>query len=138
MYCFNMFQHHALSSCALTCALLNPAHSGHGAVSRAALRRGASQPRPSRGVRPASLKKLFLLREPWPYNPAAETALQPLIWCCRNQCSHLSSSLQEYFCSQTPGGPAHCRRDGWGFSCCDLHASAIQVFWLSHNKVAQS
>ena len=23
----------------------------------------------------------LLLYEPWPYNPASETALQPLIWC---------------------------------------------------------
>ena len=32
-------------------------------------------------VVPVSVKRTFLLCEPWPCNPAAETALQPLIWC---------------------------------------------------------
>ena len=30
-------------------------------------------------VLPVSVNKPFLLREPWPCNPEAETALQPLI-----------------------------------------------------------
>ena len=29
---------------------------------------------------PGVCKKEILLREPWPYNPTAETAFQPLMW----------------------------------------------------------
>ena len=36
---------------------------------------------PSPPVIPVSVKITLILREPWPCDPAAETAIQPLIWC---------------------------------------------------------
>ena len=47
------------------------------------------------GIRelPVSVKRTFLLREPWPNNPAAKkTALRPLIWYSERLSSHVSSS----------------------------------------------
>ena len=41
--------------------------------------------------------KTLLLWEPSPYNPAAETALQPLIWCSESWYSHRYSFLEECF-----------------------------------------
>ena len=35
----------------------------------------------SLNVLPVSVKETLLLRKPLPCSPAAETALQPLIWC---------------------------------------------------------
>ena len=46
---------------------------------------------------PVSVEKTFLSREPLPCNPAAETALQPLIWCSERESSHVSSSPEECF-----------------------------------------
>ena len=43
--------------------------------------------------------------EPLPCNPAAEAALQPLIRCSGSLSSHMSSSLEELFFSQTPVWP---------------------------------
>ena len=42
-------------------------------------------------------EKTLLLDEPWPCNPEAETALQPLIWCSESLFSHVPSSLEELF-----------------------------------------
>ena len=49
-------------------------------------------------------EKTFLLCKPWPRKPAAETALQPLIWHCESLSSYIgfSASAEECFCSQTP------------------------------------
>ena len=47
--------------------------------------------------------KTLLLSEPFPCHPAAETALQPLIWCSESLSSNASSS-PEVFSSQTPVG----------------------------------
>ena len=41
--------------------------------------------------------KTLLARKPWPCNPAAETALQPLICFLWNQIAHVSSSPEECF-----------------------------------------
>ena len=40
-------------------------------------------------------EKTLLLPEPWPSNPAAETASQPLIWCSESLSSKSSSSPEE-------------------------------------------
>ena len=44
----------------------------------------------------------ILLREPLPWNPTAETALQSLIWCSGSWSAHPSSFLGEFLFSQTP------------------------------------
>ena len=41
---------------------------------------------------PASVKGTPLFCEPWPCNLAAETAVQPPIWCSERRSSHMSSS----------------------------------------------
>ena len=48
-------------------------------------------------VLPASVKKQLLLGEPWPSNPEAETALQPLIWHSEGLSYQGSSSLEDCF-----------------------------------------
>ena len=40
-------------------------------------------------------EKTLLLPEPWPSNPAAETAFEPLIWCSESLSSRGSSSTEE-------------------------------------------
>ena len=45
--------------------------------------------------------RTFLLREPWPCNPAAETALQPQSWCSESSFSQMPASPEVSF-SQTP------------------------------------
>ena len=42
-------------------------------------------------------KKTFLLSEPLPCSPAAETAILPLSWCSESCSSHRSSSPEECF-----------------------------------------
>ena len=46
-------------------------------------------------VLPVSLKQQLLLREPWPCNQGAETAIQPQIWCSHSWFSNLSSYPEE-------------------------------------------
>ena len=46
-------------------------------------------------VIPVSVKKTLFLGEPLPYNPAAETALQALIWCSEKNKSNVHSSPEE-------------------------------------------
>ena len=53
-------------------------------------------------VIPVSVKQTLLFCEPLPCNPAAETALQPPIWCCSSQYSQGLSYPEECFFSQTP------------------------------------
>ena len=54
-----------------------------------------------RGSLPASVTNTQLFCEPWPYNPAAGTPLQPSIWFSESSSSHCSSSPEDCF-SQTP------------------------------------
>ena len=49
---------------------------------------------------PVSVKKTLLLCEPLPCNTSAETAIQPLN-CCFNETSHMSSSPEECFFTDT-------------------------------------
>ena len=57
---------------------------------------------PGWGYRCLWKKKLFL-QEPFTCNPAAEAAIQSLIWCFWSQSSHVSLSPEEWvFFSQTP------------------------------------
>ena len=75
---------------------------GHALHARVFLRQGGL----SRGTKvplPASVKRTLLLRELLPCNPAAETALRPLIWHTGSLSSHLSPSPEESFYPQTPG-----------------------------------
>ena len=46
-------------------------------------------------------EKTLLLRKLLTCSPAAETALQPLIWCFRNQYVHASPSSEEWFFTDT-------------------------------------
>ena len=46
---------------------------------------------------PVPVKNTLLLPEPWPSNPTAETALQPIIWCSESLSSRGSSSPEECF-----------------------------------------
>ena len=46
---------------------------------------------------PVSVKQQFLLRKPWSCNPAAESALHPLIWCSESPSSEGFSSLEGCF-----------------------------------------
>ena len=50
--------------------------------------------------RPVSEKTLLLL-EPWPCDPAAETAIEPQIWCFQSWFSKLSSCPEECFFTDT-------------------------------------
>ena len=50
---------------------------------------------------PVSVNKTLLLREPLPCNPAAETAIQPLIWCSESQHSNVYSFREECFFTDT-------------------------------------
>ena len=46
---------------------------------------------------PMSVKRTLLSGKPSPCNPAAETALQPLMWCSESLSSHGSSHPEEFF-----------------------------------------
>ena len=50
-----------------------------------------------RALSPVSVKRNVLLREPWPCNPAAETAIRPLIWCFESWLSRVPFSPEECF-----------------------------------------
>ena len=88
---------------------------GHGGLGRPLGRRG----RAARGAEAMFLfvgrfhtglwTITFLLGEPLPCSPAAETPLQPLMRCCESYCSNVLSFSGEMFVSQTPvakGGAA--------------------------------
>ena len=53
---------------------------------------------------PVSAKKTLLLCKPLPCSPAAEIAIQPLVWSFESRFSHLSSYPADCFCSQTSAG----------------------------------
>ena len=55
----------------------------------------------SRLILPVSVNNIFLLCMPSPCSPAAETALQPLIWHFESLFSHVSSSPEECFFTDT-------------------------------------
>ena len=69
------------------------------------------EPGATREFVPVSVKKTLLLREPWPGDPAAETAMQPRIWCVFKadlfQPVFLSGGM---FSSQTPVRPVRLLR----------------------------
>ena len=50
---------------------------------------------------PVSVNKTLLLREPWPCDPAAETAIQPQIWCFQSWYSNQSFILNISFFTDT-------------------------------------
>ena len=72
------------------------------------------------GPLPASVEKTLLLLEPLPCNLAAETALQPLIWCFSREYSQAYSSPEECFfrrrwhCRKSQGDHKHLKSI-WGF-----------------------
>ena len=49
-------------------------------------------------------KKTLLLCQPLPYNPEADTAIQPLIWCSDSLSSSVSTSPEEWFFHIPDGG----------------------------------
>ena len=48
------------------------------------------------------MDKTFPLCQPLPCNPAAESAIQPLIWCFENISSYMVYFPEELFFSLTP------------------------------------
>ena len=61
-----------------------------------------------------------ILREPWPRNPGAEAALQPLIWCSESLLSQgpsLAGGLASSVASWLAGRPASWMADGWAKAC---------------------
>ena len=50
---------------------------------------------------PVSAKKKMIVSKPLPCSPAAETALQPLIWRSENKYSYVYSSPEECFFADT-------------------------------------
>ena len=49
------------------------------------------------GLIPVSVKETLVLGEPWPCHPAAETALQPRIWCSESSVPQASSQAECFF-----------------------------------------
>ena len=68
---------------------------------RARARPAAASPPPALDAHTGVCGKTLLLRQPLPCNPAAETALQPLIWCLESSFVFVSSSPEGWFFTDT-------------------------------------